>query len=109
MDIHAMGGGIHYTVDQVRQATPTELYDALRQRLEAMLSCGTTTLEAKSGYGLSLEAELKMLRVLERAKEDTPLTISSTYCGAHAVPRYQIEAQLSLNGSVGGVPAKLIT
>ena len=87
MDIHAMGGGIHYTVDQVRQATPTELYDALRRRLEAMLSCGTTTLEAKSGYGLSLEAELKMLRVLEQAKQDTPLTISSTYCGAHAVPK----------------------
>lgn len=87
MDIHAMGGGIHYTVECVQKATPTELYDALKPRLETMLACGTTTLEAKSGYGLTLDAELKMLKVLEKAKRDTPLTISSTYCGAHAVPR----------------------
>ena len=87
MDIHAKGGGIHYTVECVRQATPTQLYDSLRPRLEAMLSRGTTTLEAKSGYGLTLEAELKMLQVLERAKRELPLTISSTYCGAHAVPK----------------------
>jgi imidazolonepropionase len=87
MDIHATGGGIHYTVECVQQATPTQLYDTLKSRLQAMLSCGTTTLEAKSGYGLTLDAELKMLRVLEQAKKDMSLTISSTYCGAHAVPR----------------------
>ncbi len=87
MDIHAQGGGIHYTVECVRQATPTQLYDSLKGRLAEMLSCGTTTLEAKSGYGLDLETELKMLQVLETAKKSTPLTISSTYCGAHAVPR----------------------
>ena len=90
MDIHAQGGGIHYTVDCVRQATPTELYDSLHRRLESMLACGTTTLEAKSGYGLTLETELKMLQVLEQAKKELPLTISSTYCGAHAVPRYWV-------------------
>ena len=87
MDIHAAGGGIHYTVERVQQATPTELYETLKPRLQAMLSCGTTTVEAKSGYGLTLDAELKMLQVLERAKKEMPLTISSTYCGAHAVPR----------------------
>ena len=87
MDIHAQGGGIHFTVDCVQQAMPTQLYDSLKKRLEEMLSCGTTTLEAKSGYGLNLETELKMLQVLERAKKTLPLTISSTYCGAHAVPR----------------------
>lgn len=87
MDIHAAGGGIHYTVERVQQATPTELYKALKPRLQSMLSCGTTTLEAKSGYGLTLDTELKMLQVLEQAKKEMPLTISSTYCGAHAVPR----------------------
>lgn len=87
MDIHAQGGGIHYTVERVQQATPLELYESLRPRLEAMLSCGTTTVEAKSGYGLTLDAELKMLQMLERAKQEFPITISSTYCGAHAVPR----------------------
>ena len=87
MDIHAQGGGIHYTVERVQQATPTELYDALRGRLERMMRCGTTSLEAKSGYGLKLDTELKMLQALERAKQELPLTISSTYCGAHAVPR----------------------
>ena len=88
MDVHAQGGGIHYTVNCVQKATPSELYDSLKPRLHQMLACGTTTLEAKSGYGLTLEAELKMLQVLEQAKRDTPLTISSTYCGAHAVPRF---------------------
>lgn len=88
MDVHAQGGGIHYTVSCVQNATPSELYDSLKPRLRQMLACGTTTLEAKSGYGLTLEAELKMLQVLEQAKRDTPLTISSTYCGAHAVPRF---------------------
>ncbi len=87
MDIHAQGGGIMYTVDCVQKATPTELYESLQGRLRQMMSCGTTTLEAKSGYGLTLEAELKMLQVLERAKRELPLTISSTYLGAHAVPR----------------------
>ena len=76
-----------YTVECVQKATPTELYTSLQGRLQQMMSCGTTTLEAKSGYGLTLEAELKMLQVLERAKREFPLTISSTYLGAHAVPR----------------------
>lgn len=93
MDIHAQGGGIHYTVDCVRQATPTQLYESLKTRLEEMLRCGTTTMEAKSGYGLELDAELKMLQVIEQAKRNLPLTISSTYCGAHAVPRYYMEVQ----------------
>lgn len=87
MDIHAQGGGIHYTVNCVQQATPTQLYKSLKGRLEEMMECGTTTVEAKSGYGLKLEAELKMLQVLEMAKQNLPITISSTYCGAHAIPR----------------------
>ena len=87
MDIHAKGGGIHYTVNCVRQATAEQLYTSLECRLSAMLHCGTTVVEAKSGYGLDLENELKMLRVIERAKKEHVMTVSSTYCGAHAVPK----------------------
>lgn len=87
MDIHAKGGGIHYTVDCVRRATVEQLYTSLDRRLTTMMTMGTTMVEAKSGYGLDLENELKMLRVIERAKREHAMTISSTYCGAHAVPK----------------------
>lgn len=88
MDIHKMGGGIHFTVQHVKDATEDELYDALLKRLHAMLRCGTTTIEAKSGYGLDAKNEIKMLRVLTRARKEFPMIeISSTYCGAHAIPR----------------------
>ena len=87
MDIHAKGGGIHYTVSCVHQATPDQLFSSLSQRLSAMLQLGTTLVEAKSGYGLDLENELKMLRAIERAKKEHPISVSSTYCGAHAVPK----------------------
>ena len=87
MDIHAKGGGIHYTVDCVHRASFDHLYASLTQRLTTMLRGGTTLVEAKSGYGLDLENEYKMLRVIEKAKQEHPITISSTYCGAHAVPR----------------------
>jgi len=87
MDIHAMGGGIHFTVNCVRKASFDQLYDSLCERLWAMLKGGTTLVEAKSGYGLDLENEYKMLRVIEKAKREHPISISSTYCGAHAVPK----------------------
>jgi imidazolonepropionase-like amidohydrolase len=51
---------------------------------------GTVLVEGKSGYGLDTENEIKMLRVLERAKRELPIDISSTFCGAHAVPKYGI-------------------
>ena len=87
MEVHAKGGGIHYTVGCVRRATAEQLYTSLDRRLTAMLSTGTTVVEVKSGYGLDLDNELKMLRVIERAKREHPMTISSTYCGAHAIPK----------------------
>ncbi|RCN27305.1 imidazolonepropionase domain protein, partial [Ancylostoma caninum] len=58
-----------------------------------MLRNGTTTLEAKSGYGLDTESELKMLRVLSRVPEETSLEISATFCGAHAVPKGSTEQE----------------
>ena len=87
MDIHAMGGGIHFTVGRVQQASFEELYDSLTERLTSMLQGGTTLVEAKSGYGLDLENEYKMLRVIEKAKSEHAVSISTTFCGAHAVPK----------------------
>ncbi|XP_019855779.1 PREDICTED: probable imidazolonepropionase [Amphimedon queenslandica] len=87
MDIHKSGGGINFTVQCVRSATHKELYDPLVQRLWSMMRCGTTTVEAKSGYGLETESEVKMLEVLNNARQEHPMDLSITYCGAHAVPR----------------------
>jgi len=89
MDIHKMGGGIHFTVNHVREASEQELYDTLIKRLHAMSKCGTTVLEAKSGYGLDAESEIKMLRVIDKARKEMAsiIDISSTYCGAHAIPK----------------------
>lgn len=87
MEIHQAGGGIHFTVEHTRKATEDELFTSFQQRLGRMLRAGSTLVECKSGYGLDWETELKMLRVMERAKRSMDIGISSTYCGAHAVPR----------------------
>ena len=88
MEIHERGGGIHYTVNCTRQSTSDELYQSLNKRLWTMLRYGTTTVETKSGYGLNTESEVKMLQVLKRANEEHPISLSITYCGAHAVPKF---------------------
>ena len=87
MDIHAKGGGIHFTVDCVRQASVNQLYSSLSEHLSAMLRCGTILIEAKSGYGLDFENEYKMLEVIERAKRKHPISVQTTHCGVHAVPK----------------------
>ena len=87
MDIHSQGGGIHYTVNCVRQATQEELLSSLKTRLTAMMKYGTTTLEAKTGYGLDLHSEIKMLQAIKMAGQEHPMSLSVTYCGAHAVPK----------------------
>lgn len=88
MDVHRAGGGIHFTVDHTRAASSSDLLAALRGRLTRMQRAGTTLVECKSGYGLELQSELKMLEVIEEARRTLPINISSTYCGAHAVPKY---------------------
>lgn len=88
MDVHRAGGGIHFTVEHTRAAEAPELGAALTGRLTRMQRAGTTLVECKSGYGLELHAELKMLEVIEEARRTAPINISSTYCGAHAVPKY---------------------
>ncbi|EAN84390.1 putative imidazolonepropionase [Trypanosoma cruzi] len=86
MDVQRAGGGIGFTTRCTRAASEAELKALLRRRLQRMLSFGTTTVEGKSGYGLERDTELKMLRVLKQANDEGPLTIVSTFCGAHAVP-----------------------
>src|ERR1043166_3787514 len=81
------GGGIWSTVEKTRAASEDELLALAKQRIEWFLRCGTTTIEAKSGYGLTLEDELKILRVIRRLNEETSLEIVPTFLGVHAVPR----------------------
>lgn len=80
------GGGILSTVNGVRGATPEALAEGLRRRAAAFIACGTTTLEAKSGYGLDLDSELKLLRAIKLVGEEGPLELIATFIGAHAVP-----------------------
>ena len=87
MDVHKAGGGIHFTVNHTRSATEDELFSSFKDRLHTMQRAGTTLVECKSGYGLDLETEVKMLKVIDRARRTLPIGISATYCGAHAVPK----------------------
>lgn len=84
--IAAAGGGILRTVALTRASTEDELFDAARRHRDWMLRCGTTVLEAKSGYGLDRDTELKMLRVLRRLDEEGPARIVATLLAAHTVP-----------------------
>ncbi|KAF7648869.1 hypothetical protein LDENG_00150180 [Lucifuga dentata] len=93
MDVHRAGGGIHFTVDHTRAASASELLASLTGRLNRMQRAGTTLVECKSGYGLELQTELKMLEVMEEARRTLPINISSTYCGAHAVPKGKTVAE----------------
>jgi imidazolonepropionase len=85
-EIAAAGGGILSTVYATRAASEDELAAATRPRLAEMLGAGTTTCEAKSGYGLDMETELRMLRVIRRLSGEQPVEIVATFMGAHDVP-----------------------
>src|SRR5436190_4718329 len=81
------GGGIWSTVQKTRAASELDLLTHAKKHANWLLSCGTTTVEAKSGYGLTVEDELKLLRVMRQLKEEVRLEIVPTFLGAHAVPR----------------------
>jgi len=87
MDILKKGGGIFYTVNKTRQASDKELINQSKNRLDSMLNHGTTTCEAKSGYGLNTETELRILKIQEKLNETHEMDIISTFLGAHAVPK----------------------
>jgi imidazolonepropionase len=85
-EIAAGGGGIRSTVRRTRAATEDQLVAQAKKHAEWFIRCGTTTVEAKSGYGLSVEDEIKILRVVRRLNEETPLEFVPTFLGAHAIP-----------------------
>ncbi|KYK23354.1 imidazolonepropionase [Thermoplasmatales archaeon SG8-52-4] len=87
MDILKKGGGIVYTVNETRRASVTDLLKQSRKRLDNMLLHGTTTCEAKTGYGLNTETELKILKINKKLDENHPVDIVSTFLGAHAVSK----------------------
>ena len=110
-EIAARGGGILQTVSETRKAPEEELYVSAHARLDAMLAHGATTVEAKTGYGLTIEDEMKLLRVLERLQEGHPATVVPTFLGAHAVPpeyegRGDAYADLLIRDALPSVAAK---
>lgn len=86
-EIAARGGGILNSADLLHATSEEELYSQTMARVKEMIAKGTGAIEIKSGYGLTVEDELKMLRVIRRIKQDTPATIKATFLGAHAVGR----------------------
>jgi len=87
MDIHKAGGGIGFTVSHTKAASEAQLRQSLVERLNRMLRCGTTLCEAKSGYGLEYETEMKLIKVLSEVSRVHPIGMSITYLGAHSVPK----------------------
>ena len=92
-EIARRGGGILNSADRLHQLDENELYEQAMVRVNEIMRKGTGAVEIKSGYGLNTEDELKMLRVIRRIKESTPLTVVSTFLGAHAVGREYVGRQ----------------
>ena len=86
MEIARRGGGIHSSVRDLRMQSEDALFDLARPRLLRLASFGTTTVEVKSGYGLTLADELKTLRVVQRLARELPLRVVPTFLGAHEIP-----------------------
>lgn len=85
-EIAARGGGILNSAKLMQTVSEDQLFEDAMTRLDEVIKWGTGAIEIKSGYGLTLESELKMLRVIQRLKETSPLTIKSTFLGAHSIP-----------------------
>ena len=85
-EVAAKGGGILNSAKKLQQTSEEELYKQSSKRLEEIMELGTGAIEIKSGYGLTVEAELKMLRVIKKLKENYAISIKATFLGAHAFP-----------------------
>ncbi|HNF29394.1 MAG TPA: imidazolonepropionase [Chitinophagaceae bacterium] len=85
-EIAASGGGILNSAKRIAYSTEQELFDSAYNRLHELIKLGTGAIEIKSGYGLSVESELKMLRVIKKMKEKSPIPIKATFLGAHTYP-----------------------
>jgi len=86
-EIAFAGGGILNSAKKIQACSEDELFALAKQRLQKLMATGTGAIELKSGYGLSVEGELKMLRVIKRLKEWSPIPIKATFLGAHAYPQ----------------------
>ena len=86
-EIAQNGGGILNSAEKLKNTSEDELYEDALIRLNELVQMGTGAIEIKSGYGLTLDAEIKMLRVIKRLKENTEVTIKATFLGAHALPK----------------------
>ncbi|OIO00444.1 MAG: imidazolonepropionase [Elusimicrobia bacterium CG_4_10_14_0_2_um_filter_56_8] len=107
-DIKAAGGGILSSIGAVRRQSQHDMARQLAIRATGFIECGTTTAEVKTGYGLSLESELKMLRALREASELTPLEMLPTLLAAHSVPpEFNGEAQKYLNYVIAEILPKV--
>lgn len=85
-DIALKGGGILNSARRLAEMSEDELFDQAMKRIRQLMKYGTGAIEIKSGYGLSVEAEIKMLRVVKRLKENAPIAVKATFLGAHAFP-----------------------
>lgn len=85
-EIANRGGGILNSAKRLNETSEAEIYQQSKKRLEEVIQLGTGAIEIKSGYGLTVEGELKMLRVIKRLAQDYPIAIKSTFLGAHAFP-----------------------
>lgn len=85
-EIANRGGGILNSAKKLNETSEDEIYNQSKKRLEEVISQGTGAVEIKSGYGLTVDGELKMLRVIQKLKENYPIAIKATFLGAHAFP-----------------------
>ena len=107
-EIANRGGGILNSAKQLQETSEESLYQQSKTRLEEVIQLGTGAIEIKSGYGLTADAELKMLRVIKRLKENYPIEIKATFLGAHAVPsQYKDNKQGYLQMLVNDVIPKI--
>lgn len=86
-DIASNGGGIHKTVSSTRNSPTHQLFQSGKSRIRRAMNYGTTTMECKSGYGLSTQSELRILETIDQLRDNTPLTIHPTWLGAHDFPK----------------------
>jgi len=86
-EIAAKGGGILNSAAKLRAKDEEELFQESKERIQNLIKLGTGAIEIKSGYGLSVDGELKMLRIIKRLKQELPIPIKATFLGAHAIPK----------------------
>lgn len=104
-EIAAKGGGILNSAKKLQLATEHELFETAMSRLTEIQKTGTGAVEIKSGYGLTVEAEIKMLRVIQQLKKASPLTIKATFLGAHALPT---EFKTNRKGYISSIINKML-